>query len=121
MASHGTDLGLQPTGAQRQLLIKVLGTARHGSEDCLRGQTLLTDSPMALRQGRIMVPRKYLKKLREELAGTLLEAGQPGYDQSLVIDNGRIDLRPGVVAMCVNREDVATAYKFALEHEMPFT
>ena len=56
-----------------------------------------------------MVPRKYLEKLKGELAGTLLEAGQPGYDQALVIDNGRIDLRPGVVAMCVNRDDVATA------------
>ncbi len=51
-----------------------------------------------------MVPRKYLEKLRGDLAGRLLEAGDPGYDQALVIDNGRIDLRPGVVAMCVNRK-----------------
>ena len=68
-----------------------------------------------------MIPRKYLEKLKMELAGTLLQAGDPGYDQSLVIDNGRIDLRPGVVAMCVNPQDVATAYKFAIEHDMPFT
>src|SRR6185503_16560619 len=68
-----------------------------------------------------MVPQKYLEKLKMELAGQLLQAGDPGYDQSLVIDNGRIDLRPGVVAMCVNPRDVATAYKFAIEHEMPFT
>src|SRR5437764_12031188 len=68
-----------------------------------------------------MVPRKYLEKLRQEMAGRVLEAGDPGYDQSLVIDNGRIDLRPGVVAMCVNPRDVATAYKFVIEHEMPFT
>ena len=50
-----------------------------------------------------MIPQKYLEKLKMELAGTLLQAGDPGYDQSLVIDNGRIDLRPGVVVMCVNR------------------
>ncbi len=68
-----------------------------------------------------MIPRKYLQKLKMELAGTLLEAGDPGYDQSLVIDNGRIDLRPGVVVMCANAQDVATAYKFTIEHEMPFT
>ena len=68
-----------------------------------------------------MVPQKYLEKLKMELAGTLLQAGDPGYDQSLVIDNGRIDLRPGVVAMCVNHQDVAKAYKFAIEHDMPFT
>src|SRR6185437_8384499 len=69
----------------------------------------------------LMVPRKYIEKLRMELAGRVLEAGDPGYDQSLVIDNGRIDLRPGIVVMCVNPDDVATAYKFAIEHDMPFT
>jgi hypothetical protein len=68
-----------------------------------------------------MVPRKYLEKLRGELSGRLLEAGDPGYDQSLIIDNGRIDLRPGVVVMCLNAQDVITAYKFAIEHEMRFT
>ena len=59
-----------------------------------------------------MSPRKYIERLRMELAGRVLEAGDPGYDQSLVIDNGRIDLRPGIVVMCVNPNDVATAYKF---------
>jgi FAD binding domain/Berberine and berberine like len=68
-----------------------------------------------------VIPQKYIQKLRSELAGRLLEGGDPGYDQSLVIDNGRIDLRPGVVAMCANEQDVVTAYKFAIEHEMKFT
>jgi len=68
-----------------------------------------------------VIPKKYVQKLRSELAGRLLESGDPGYDQSLVIDNGRIDLRPGVVAMCANTQDVITAYKFAVEHEMYFT
>ena len=58
-----------------------------------------------------MIPRKYIQKLRSELVGRLLESGDPGYDHSLDIDNGRIDLRPGVVAMCANAEDVITAYK----------
>ena len=68
-----------------------------------------------------MIPRKYVEKLRAELAGRVLEAGDPGYDQSLVIDNGRIDLRPGIVVKCANAQDVVTAYKFAVEHEMLFT
>src|ERR1700754_1676022 len=68
-----------------------------------------------------MIPRKYIDRLRNELAGRVLEAGDPGYDQSIVIDNGRIDLRPGIVVMCANTHDVATAYKFAIEHEMHFT
>jgi hypothetical protein len=68
-----------------------------------------------------MIAQKYLAKLRGDLAGRLLQAGDPGYDQSLVIDNGRIDLRPGVVVLCANKNDVVTAYRFAIEHEMPFT
>jgi hypothetical protein len=68
-----------------------------------------------------VIPKKYIEKLRSELSGRLLESGDPGYDQSLVIDNGRIDLRPGVVAMCANAQDVITAYNFAIEHEMKFT
>jgi hypothetical protein len=68
-----------------------------------------------------MIAQKYLEKLRGDLAGRLLQAGDPGYDQSLVIDNGRIDLRPGVVVLCANKHDVVTAYRFAVEHEMPFT
>jgi hypothetical protein len=63
----------------------------------------------------------YIDQLRNQLTGKLLQAGDPGYAQSLVIDNGRIDLRPGVVAMCADAQDVVTAYKFAVEHEMPFT
>ena len=55
-----------------------------------------------------------IDKLRGQLAGRVLQAGDPGYDQSLIIDNGRIDLRPGVVAMCANAQDVVTAYKFAV-------
>lgn len=68
-----------------------------------------------------MIPNKYIQKLREQLAGTVLQPGDPGYNQSLVIDNGRITLQPGVVALCANAQDVITAYKFAIEHEMPFT
>src|ERR1700692_781058 len=67
------------------------------------------------------IDQNNIEKLRGQLAGRVLQAGMPGYDQSLVIDNGRIDLRPGVVAMCVNTQDVITSYKFAIEHEMPFT
>ena len=68
-----------------------------------------------------LIPQKYIEKLRSELAGRLLQSGDPGYDHSLVIDNGRIDLRPGVVAMCANAQDVITAYKFAVDHEIAFT
>jgi len=62
-----------------------------------------------------------VEKLRGQLTGRLLQAGDPGYDQSLVIDNGRIDFRPGVVARCANVQDVITSYKFAVKNKVPFT
>lgn len=37
-----------------------------------------------------MIPQKCILKLRTELVGPLLESGDPGYDQSVIIDNGRI-------------------------------
>lgn len=67
------------------------------------------------------IPQSDVEKLRSQLTGRLLQAGDPGYDQSLVIDNGRINLRPGLVAMCANHQDVINSYKFAVSHEVPFT
>lgn len=52
-----------------------------------------------------MIPQKYTLKLRTELAGPLLESSDSGYDQSVVIDNGRIDLRPGVQAHSSTRKE----------------
>ncbi|MFP5236440.1 MAG: FAD-binding oxidoreductase [Acidobacteriota bacterium] len=67
------------------------------------------------------LPHGELEKLRSQLTGRLLQAGDPGYDQSLVIDNGRIDLRPGAVVKCANVQDVIAAYKFAVSKKVPFT
>jgi hypothetical protein len=52
-----------------------------------------------------MIPQKYTLKLRTELAGPLLESSDPGYDQSLVIDNGRIDFRPRTQAHSSTRKE----------------
>jgi hypothetical protein len=52
-----------------------------------------------------MIPQKIILKLRTELAGPLLESGEPGYDQSLVVDNGRIDFRPRTQAHLSTRKE----------------
>jgi hypothetical protein len=52
-----------------------------------------------------MIPQKYTLQLRTELAGPLLESSDPGYDQSQVIDNGRIDLRPRLPSAFINRKE----------------
>lgn len=66
-----------------------------------------------------MAPRKYLDVLRGALCGALLEPNQPGYAQSLVLDNGRIDLQPSVVVMAANAQDIATTLAFAVEPAVP--
>lgn len=55
-----------------------------------------------------MIPKKYILKLRNELAGPLLESGDPGYDQSLVTDDGRIDFCPGIRAHSSTRKEGKT-------------
>lgn len=52
-----------------------------------------------------MIPKKYILKLRNELAGPLLESGDPGYDQSLVTGNRRIDFCPGIRAHSSTRRE----------------
>lgn len=66
-----------------------------------------------------MIPQEYISGARQR-TGWQLQSGDPGYDQLLVIENGLIDLRPGVVAMCVDAQHVITANKFAVEHDMAF-
>lgn len=52
-----------------------------------------------------MILKKYILKLRNELAGPLLESGDPGYDQSLVTGNGWIDFCPGIRAHSSTRRE----------------
>lgn len=52
-----------------------------------------------------MIPQKYILNLPNELAGSLLESGDPGYDQSLVIDDGRIDFHLGIQSHSSTRKE----------------
>src|SRR5690349_5671039 len=62
-----------------------------------------------------------IEKLRPDFRGALLMAGEEGYDDTRRIWNGAIDRRPAVIARCVGADDVATAVRFAREHELAIT
>ena len=52
-------------------------------------------------------------RLRPTFRGTLLEAGQAGYDDARKVHNGLIDKRPALIAQCKSVEDIVAAVKFA--------
>jgi FAD/FMN-containing dehydrogenase len=57
--------------------------------------------------------------LAERLKGAVIGPDHPGYDEARRVWNGMIDRRPAAIARCAAAEDVATAVRFACEHELP--
>ena len=60
-----------------------------------------------------------VRALAETFAGELVQPGDPGYDSARAVWNGMIDRRPAIVARPSGPGDVATAIRFAREHELP--
>ncbi|WP_290058607.1 FAD-binding oxidoreductase [Amycolatopsis solani] len=56
-----------------------------------------------------------LESLRAHLSGTVLTAGDPGYDAARSVWNGEIDRRPAVVVRPAGAADVAAALAYARE------
>ena len=56
--------------------------------------------------------------LRAKLAGTILQPGDPAYDDVRALHNGLIDKHPAVIARCVNEADIAAGIAFAREHRL---
>jgi hypothetical protein len=58
-------------------------------------------------------------ELRGRFRGALLQSGEEGYDEARRIWNGAIDRHPALIARCAGADDVATAVRFAREHDLP--
>ena len=56
-----------------------------------------------------------VEKLRAEMAGEVLVAGNDGYDDARRVWNADIDRRPGVIARCTSAADVSAAVRHAVE------
>ena len=54
-----------------------------------------------------------LEELRAGFTGSVLEPGDPGYDEARKVHNGSIDRRPALIARCRTASDIADAVKFA--------
>jgi FAD/FMN-containing dehydrogenase len=57
--------------------------------------------------------------LAELLAGEVITPHHPGYDAARRVWNGMIDKYPAAIARCAGPDDVATAVRFAAEHDLP--
>ena len=58
-----------------------------------------------------------VESLRTAVAGQVLQAGDPGYEEARVIWNADIDRRPAVIVRCANAADVSAAIGFAQNPE----
>ena len=57
-------------------------------------------------------------KLRANLRGTLIERGDPSYEDARKLYNGMIDKRPSLIATCIDAADVITAVNFGRENSL---
>jgi hypothetical protein len=62
---------------------------------------------------------KAVRALAETFAGELVLPGDADYDSARAVWNGMIDRRPAIVARPDTADGVATAIRFAREHELP--
>ncbi|HEV2785525.1 MAG TPA: FAD-dependent oxidoreductase, partial [Solirubrobacteraceae bacterium] len=56
--------------------------------------------------------------LAERLAGDVIAPDHAGYESARRVWNGMIDKRPAAIARCADADDVATAVRFAGDHDL---
>ncbi len=75
--------------------------------------------PVLSRTGQsLLLKRAEVSELASSLKGTLLLAGDTGYEQARRIWNGAFDRRPAAIARCAGAQDVVRAVQFAATHDL---
>jgi len=64
------------------------------------------------------LPPEALQKLRDQVTGSVVEPGDPSYDEARAVWNGMVDRRPAAVVRAANVDDVAPTIGFAREHTL---
>jgi FAD/FMN-containing dehydrogenase len=68
--------------------------------------------------GSVELPEHALHGFAKSLSGSLLVAGDEGYDDARAVWNRMIDRRPALIARCAGPDDVVAAVRFAREHDL---
>jgi FAD/FMN-containing dehydrogenase len=66
----------------------------------------------------MMVDHSAIEKFKASLRGTLVQPGDPDYDQARKVWNGMIDKRPALIARCAGVADVIQCVNFARERNL---
>jgi FAD/FMN-containing dehydrogenase len=66
----------------------------------------------------ILLTASDIEDFRASLRGSLLLAGQDGYDEARRIWNGSFDRKPALIARCAGAADVISAASFAKAHDL---
>ena len=61
------------------------------------------------------------RDLTAMIVGRVLEAGDQGYSDALSIDNGRVSLKPFLVAKPANTDDVSKIVAYCHDRDVPMT
>jgi FAD/FMN-containing dehydrogenase len=62
------------------------------------------------------ISKSALETLRARFSGSLVQSGDPDYNQARRIQNGLSDKRPVLIVRCRNESDIAASIGFAREH-----
>ena len=65
-----------------------------------------------------IAPTYLAAELAGQLTGEVIAPGHSEYESARRVWNGMIDKRPTAIARCSDAEDVATAVRFAVEHDL---
>ncbi|MGH8868039.1 MAG: FAD-binding oxidoreductase [Actinomycetes bacterium] len=66
--------------------------------------------------GRVSLTQQHLDDLASRLSGRLVQAGDEGWADALLVWNAMVASTPGLVVQPASAQDVATAVRFAREH-----
>ncbi len=69
-----------------------------------------------LEGGRVNLPSEQLEDLESRIEGSLLRAGDEGWDDAVLVWNGMVATAPALVVQPATADDVAAAVGFAREH-----
>src|SRR5829696_4747678 len=69
----------------------------------------------------LQLDEEAVQRLVASTRGTVLRAGQDGYDAARTVWNGMIDRSPALIVRCVSAADVVAAVNFARDHNLLLT
>jgi len=93
----------------------------------LQGETRVFDSylihgnPRELGDPKELISDKQIEDLSSKLQGYALEPSDSRYRTTTQIDNGRVQLHPGVVVLPSNANDIVQTLRFVRDNHLPFT